>query len=176
MIRIERDLDQAAVVSARTPVRAPILRRAALQSARLLEAAGESTAAAEAYVGVVTAGDVMLVDVWHGLAANLARAGREAEAEWAFVRGLDASGRATDQIRIRYDLAGFYANQGRLLEALAVVEALTPHIPHSSTLAAAKVGLRSSIEIIGFDEGRAAQGPPRSIYTRCTGSTQPHLG
>ncbi len=107
--------------------RAPILRKAALDSARLLEAAGEPVAAARAYGSVIDSGEVVLVDVWHGLAVNLARSGDALAAERAFLRGLDASGRASDQIRFRYDLAGFYAREGRLVEALAVVEALAPH-------------------------------------------------
>ena len=137
------------------PTKASILRRAALESARLLEAAGESIAAAEAYAGVVASGDVVLIEVWHGLAANLARAGETRAAESAFLQGLDASGRAADQIRFRYELAGFYAQQGRLLESLAVVDALLPHIPDSATLFNARMGLRSSVEL---SEARALRG------------------
>jgi tetratricopeptide (TPR) repeat protein len=141
----------------RNPAKAPILRRAALESARLLEAAGESVAAAEAYASVVASDDVALIEVWHGLAANLARAGDAAGAEQAFLRGLDASGRASDQIRFRYDMAGFYAQEGQLLEALAVVDALMPHVPESYVLAHARSGLRSSVEISGFTHKRGAQ-------------------
>lgn len=141
----------------RNQAKASILRRAALESARLLEAAGESTAAAEAYGSVVASDDVALIDVWHGLAANLARAGDAAGAEQAFLRGLDASGRAADQIRFRYDMAGFYVRQGRLLEALAIVEALVPHVPESYALSHARAGLRSSVEISGFAQQRADQ-------------------
>jgi len=140
--------------NARTSSRAPILRRAALESARLLEAAGEPVAAAAAYASVVDGGEVVLVDVWHGLAANLARSGDSAAAERAFLRGLDASGRASDQIRFRYDLARFYAGQARLIEALAVVEALRPHAPESSELAAASVGLQVSLELSALSRAR----------------------
>jgi tetratricopeptide (TPR) repeat protein len=133
------------------PARAPILRKAALESACLLEAAGESVAAAEAYAGVIESslseGEEIQVDVWHGLAVNLARAGDFAGAERAFLSGLDASGQAEDQIRFRYDLAGFYRTQGRLLEAIAVIEALLAHAPASSEVAAARTGLASSIEL-----------------------------
>lgn len=137
--------------------KASILRRAALESARLLEAAAEPAAAAEAYAGVVASGEVVLIEVWHGLAVNLARAGDAAGAELAFLRGLDASGRASDQIRFRYDLAGFYAQQGRLLESLAVVDALLPHIPESSALWNARSGLRASVELSEFNVLRGAQ-------------------
>jgi tetratricopeptide (TPR) repeat protein len=138
------------------PIQAPILRRATLESARLLEAAGEPAAAAEAYAGVVASSDVVLVDVWHGLATNLFRAGRMAEAEHAFLRGLDASGRAADQIRFRLDLAGFYAREGRLLEALAVIDALIPHVQDASSLMAAQTGLRSAIELVGIGQERGS--------------------
>lgn len=141
----------------RSPAKASILRRAALESARLLEAAGESRAAAEAYAGVVASRDVVLIEVWHGLAANLAQAGDSVGAERAFLRGLDASGRASDQIRFRYDLAGFYARQGRLLESLAVVDALLPHVPQSSMLVEARTGLRSSIELSELTQLRGGQ-------------------
>jgi len=137
--------------------KASILRRAALKSARLLEAAGESAAAAEAYAGVVASREVVLIDVWHGLAANLARAGDSAGAEIAFMRGLDASGRAADQIRFRYDLAGFYAREGRLLESLAIVDALAPHVPESRVLANAQRGLRASIELSELVVPRGAE-------------------
>jgi tetratricopeptide (TPR) repeat protein len=133
------------------PARAPILRKAALESACLLEAAGESAAAAEAYAGVIESslseGEEIQVEVWHGLAVNLARAGDFADAERAFLSGLDASGQAEDQIRFRYDLAGFYRMQGRLLEAIAVIDALLAHAPASSEVAAARTGLASSIEL-----------------------------
>ena len=135
-------------------VQASILRRAALDSARLLEAAGASAAAAEAYAEVVASGDVVLVDVWHGLAVSHARAGDIERAESAFLFGLDASGRASDQIRLRYDLAGFYAQQGRLLESIAVVEALMPHAPDSQELVRAKKALSYSVDL-------AAQLQPR---------------
>ena len=136
---------------------AAILRRAPLESARLLESAGESAAAAEAYASVLSSDDVTLIDVWHGLAANLARAGDSVGAERAFLRGLDASGRAADQIRFRYDMAGFYAMEGRLLESMAIVRALTPHVPESDVLAAAKAGIRSSIEISSFVQKHGSQ-------------------
>ncbi len=134
--------------------RAAILRKAALDSARLLEAAGEPVAAARAYGSVIDSGEVVLVDVWHGLAANLARAGDALAAERAFLRGLDASGRASDQIRFRYDLAGFYAGEGRLVEALAVVEALAPHAPESAALLDAARGLATGIEIVALTRPR----------------------
>lgn len=138
-------------------VQASILRRAALDSARLLEAAGASAAAAEAYAKVVASGDVVLVDVWHGLAVNYARAGDVKRAERAFLFGLDASGRASDQIRLRYDLAGFYAQQGRLLESIAVVEALLPHAPDSRELMRAK-------QVLGYSIDLAAQLQPRAGF------------
>jgi len=157
LARLERDSEVDRADTARTQARASILRRAAVESARLLEAAGESTAAAEAYASVIASNDVALVDVWHGLAANLARAGDTAGAERAFLRGLDASGRASDQIRFRYDMAGFYAQEGRLLEALAIVEALMPHVPESLVLSQAQAGLRSSVEISGFQQHRGSR-------------------
>ncbi|MEZ4356232.1 MAG: protein kinase [Myxococcota bacterium] len=140
----------------RATLRPVALRQAALESARLLEAAGEFRAAAEAYAGVVASGDVVLVDVWHGLALNLALAGEDLRAEQAFLRGLEASGRASDQIRFRYDLAGFYAGQGRLIDAMAVVDALLPHVPESTILAAARSGLDSSIELASLAHFRGA--------------------
>ncbi len=136
---------------------ASILRRATLESARLLEAAGESAAAAEAYAGAVASRDVVLLEVWHGLAVNLARIGDVAGAELAFLHGLDASGRASDQIRFRFDLAGFYAQQGRLLESLAVVDALLPHLPYSRELANARIALRTSVELSELRAPRAGQ-------------------
>lgn len=157
LVRLDRELGKGRSDTARTLAKASILRRAALESARLLEAAGQSLAAAEAYASVVASHDVALIEVWHGLAANLARAGDAAGAERAFLRGLDASGRASDQIRFRYDMAGFYAHEGRLLEALAIVDALVPHVPKSRTLSHAKAGLRSSIEISGFIQKRGSQ-------------------
>jgi len=54
-------------------------------------------------------------------------------------------------------MAGFYAHEGRLLEALAIVDALVPHVPKSRTLSHAKAGLRSSIEISGFIQKRGSQ-------------------
>jgi tRNA A-37 threonylcarbamoyl transferase component Bud32 len=99
----------------------------------------------------------VLIEVWHGLAVNLARAGDPAGAEVAFMRGLDASGRAADQIRFRYDLAGFYAHEGRLLESLAVVEALGPHVPESEVLENARRGLRASIELSELVVPRGSQ-------------------
>ena len=147
------------------PSKATSLRQAAFESARLLEAAGRFAAAAEAYASIVDARDVALIDVWHGLAANLARAGRLEAAERAFLKGLDASGRASDQIRFRYDLARFYAAEGRLLEALAVLDALAPHVPGSGTLADARSRLRSAVELTGSAEPRGDQvawpSPPR---------------
>jgi tetratricopeptide (TPR) repeat protein len=154
---IVRDGNLPGPWNARSSARAPILRRAALESARLLEAAGESSAAAQAYAVVVAGGDVVSVDVWHGLAANLAREGDAVAAERAHIRGLDASGRATDQIRFRYDFAGFYAREGRLVEALAVVDALIPHAPESLVLARANAGLIASIQV-------AALGLPRGEF------------
>ena len=73
------------------------------------------------------------------------------------MRGLDASGRAADQIRFRYDLAGFYAHEGRLLESLAVVEALGPHVPESEVLENARRGLRASIELSELVVPRGSQ-------------------
>jgi tetratricopeptide (TPR) repeat protein len=142
---------------AQAGVKASILLRASLESARLLEAAGESAAAAEAYATVVSVDGVALIEVWHGLAANLSRAGDAVGAERAFLRGLDASGLAADQIRFRYDLAGFYTLQGRLLEAMAIVDALMPHVPESQAMADAQSGLRSSVEISSFVQKRGAQ-------------------
>jgi tetratricopeptide (TPR) repeat protein len=155
LVRLEADLDDPD--STRIFQKASILRRAALDSARLLEAAGESAAAAEAYDSVVASQEVVLIEVWHGLAVNLARAGDSIGAERAFLRGLDASGRAADQIRFRYDLAGFYAKEGRLLEALAVIDALVPHVPSSQALDSARAGLRSSIELSEFTQPRGSQ-------------------
>ena len=54
-------------------------------------------------------------------------------------------------------MAGFYAQEGRLLEALAVVDSLMAHVPESRTLSYARAGLRSSIEISGFNHKRSAQ-------------------
>lgn len=130
--------------------RARILDRAARESARLLEAAGESRAAAAAYASVAESESVIPVDVWHGLAANRARSGDLLGAERAFLLGLDASGRPEDQVRFRFDLAGFYAGQGRLLEALAVIDALVPHAPNAAELQWARSGLESSIELAAF--------------------------
>lgn len=147
------------------PARAPILRQAALDSARLLEAANESAAAAEAYAGVVEAarqdGEEIDVDVWHGLAATLARAGDAAGAERAFLSGLEAAGPADAQIRFRYDLAGFYRSQGRLLEALAVLEALETHAPASREIEAAERALAVSVEwtATGLAHGSVAAWP-----------------
>lgn len=154
---LARESEGVRVASVRIPAKAAILRRAALESARLLEAAGESAAAAEAYASVVASEDVALVDVWHGLAANLARAGDSARAERAFLQGLDASGRASDQIRFRYDMAGFYVLEGRLLDALAIVDALMPHIPESQILFDAQSGLRSSLEVSQLMQNRGSQ-------------------
>jgi tetratricopeptide (TPR) repeat protein len=156
LVQLEGDPDADESDVSRIATKAAILRRAALQSARLLEAAGESHAAAEAYAGVIASRDVALIEIWHGLAANLARAGDSAGAERAFLRGLDASGRASEQIRFRYDMAGFYAQEGRLLEALAIIDALLPHVPDSETLVSARSGLRSSIEISGFAQERGS--------------------
>ena len=139
--------------------RAPILRQAALDSARLLEAAGESVAAARAFGSVIDSGEVVLVDVWHGLAVNLARSGDALAAERAFLRGLDASGRASDQIRFRYDLAGFYAREGRLVESAAVVAALAPHAPESPALLDAARALSTGIEVVALTRPRGAAVP-----------------
>ena len=148
------------------PARAPILRRAALDSARVLEAANESAAAAEAYAGVIEAaeqdGDEIPVDVWHGLAVSLARAGDAVGAERAFLSGLDASGMAAEQIRFRYDLAGFYRSRGRLLEAVAIVDALLQHAPESREIGEARSALASSIEwtALVLARGDALEWPP----------------
>ena len=142
------------------PARAPMLRHAALESARLLEAANESAASAEAYAGVIESaeseGEEIQVDVWHGLAVNLARAGDGVGAERAFLSGIEASGKAEDQIRFRYDLAGFYRSQGRLLEAIAIIDALQAHVPASSEVASARTGLASSIELTALALPRGA--------------------
>ena len=140
-------------------VRAPILRHAALDSARLLDAAGETAAAARAYGGAIDDGQGAGVGVWHGLAVNLAAGGDAVAAERAFLRGLDASGRAEDQIRFRYDLAGFYASEGRIAESLDVVNALMPHAPESVVLEQARAGLRSDLEL-------AALARPRGGFAR----------
>ncbi len=158
---VARDGSLAGAWRGRAPLRAPILRRAAIDSARLLEAAGEPAAAARAYAGVVDSGEIVLVDVWHGLAVNLAREGDALAAERAFLRGLDASGRASDQIRFRYDLAGFLAQEGRLIEALAVVDALMPHAPDSTALAAASASLRASLDVASIDLTRP---PGESVW------------
>lgn len=156
---VARDGRLAAAWDAPGSARAPILRRAALDSARLLEAAGESAAAARAYASVIDSGEVVLVDVWHGLAVNLAREGDALAAERAFLRGLDASGRASDQIRFRFDLAGFYVQQGRLVEALAVIDALAPHAPESTALVDARLGLGTAIELESLTRPRGPQVP-----------------
>ena len=135
-------------------VRAPILQRATLESGRLLEAAGEWEGAAQAYEGVITSNGLALVDVWHGLATSLARSGDAAGAERAFLRGLDASGRASDQIRFRFDLAGFYVRENRLLEADAVLGALEAHAPDSELIQEARAGLQSSIELTALHSPR----------------------
>jgi tetratricopeptide (TPR) repeat protein len=135
-------------------VRAAILERAANESGRLLEAAGEWKAAAEAYESVVESDDLALVETWHGLALSRARSGDAAGAEEAFLRGLDASGPASVQIRFRFDLAGFYARQGRLLEAQAVLTALAPHVPDAELLQAALGGIGTSIELTALQSPR----------------------
>jgi len=151
------------------PARAPMLRQAALESARLLEAANESAASAEAYAGVIESaeseGEEIQVDVWHGLAVNLARAGDASGAERAFLSGLDASGKAEEQIRFRYDLAGFYRSQGRLLEAIAIIDALHAHAPASREVEAARTGLASSIELtaLALPRGASAAWPAPPI-------------
>ena len=129
---------------------APILRKAMLESARMLDAAGRSAAAAAAYTAVIESADVVLVDIWHGLAANLAREGDSLAAERAFLRGLDASGRASDQIRFRYDLAGFYIRDGRLVDGLAVLDALIPHVPESVLLREARAAVLNSLDLQAF--------------------------
>lgn len=129
---------------------APILRKATLESARMLDAAGRSAAAAAAYAAVIESGDAVLVDIWHGLAANLAREGDSLAAERAFLRGLDASGRASDQIRFRYDLAGFYIGDGRLVDGLAVLDALIPHVPESVSLREARAAVVNSLDLQAF--------------------------
>ena len=134
--------------------RAGILDRAALDSGRLLEAVGEWEGAASAYANVVAADSLSLVDVWHGLALSLARSGDSIGAERAFLQGLDASGRASSQIRFRFDLAGFYAKEGRLLEAQAVLEALEHHAPDSSMMRDSLDGIGSSIELIALQNTR----------------------
>lgn len=125
---------------------APVLKAARLESARLLEAAGQWAAAARAWGAVVDGGGTILVDAWHGLAANLARSGDALAAERAFLRGLEASGRASSQIRFRYDLAGFYAREGRLSEAAVVLDALAPHAPESLGLARTRVALETALQ------------------------------
>jgi tetratricopeptide (TPR) repeat protein len=135
-------------------VRPPIFAQGAIESGRLLEAAGEWKAAAEAYEGVVESDGPALVEVWHGLALSRARSGDAEGAERAFLRGLDASGRAALQIRFRFDLAGFYAQQGRLLEAYSVLEALEPHAPSSSLIRDALAGLATSIELTALEHRR----------------------
>ncbi|MGY8737877.1 MAG: hypothetical protein ACKVIW_10190, partial [bacterium] len=129
---------------------APILRKATLESARMLDAAGRSAAAAAAYAAVIESSDAVLVDIWHGLAANLAREGDSLAAERAFLRGLDASGRASDQIRFRYDLAGFYIRDGRLVDGLAVLDALIPHVPESVPLREARAAVVNSLDLQAF--------------------------
>lgn len=134
--------------------RAAILQRAALESGRLLEAAGQWRAAAEAYESVIAADALVLVDTWHGLALSHARSGDAVGAERAFLRGLDASGRAAEQIRFRFDLAGFYVREGRLLEAHAVLVALAPHLPNVSLMRDARAGLDASIEFTALQSAR----------------------
>ncbi len=134
-------------------------RQAALDAARMLEAAGESAAAARAYAAVIDAGGRVLVDVWHGLAVNLARAGDALGAERAFLRGLDASGRAADQVRFRYDLAGLYRREGRFEAAAAVLDALEPHAPDSPPLQAVRQDVYAAI-------GRGQVMRPRGIALR----------
>ncbi|HKK52278.1 MAG TPA: hypothetical protein VKA74_11855, partial [Myxococcota bacterium] len=126
---------------------AEILRRAARDSASLLEAAGEVRAAASAYESVIDSEAVVPVELWHGLARSRALSGDGPGAERAFLRGLEASGRPEDQVRLRFDLAGFYAGQQRWLEALAILDALEPHVPDAPLIAFARVGLESSIEL-----------------------------
>ncbi len=126
---------------------AAILQRATLESGRLLEAAGNWKAAAEAYASVIEHDPLALVDVWHGLAISLARAGESEAAERAFLGGLEASGRAGEQIRFRFDLAGFYTRQERLLDAQAVLIALAPHAPDAVPLREARAALRGRIEL-----------------------------
>ena len=116
----------------------------------MLDAAGRSAAAAAAYAAVIESGDAVLVDIWHGLAANLAREGDSLAAERAFLRGLDASGRASDQIRFRYDLAGFYIGDGRLVDGLAVLDALIPHVPESVSLREARAAVVNSLDLQAF--------------------------
>jgi tetratricopeptide (TPR) repeat protein len=140
----------------RPPSQAPILRQAALESARLLEAAGQWRGAAEAYAGVVEAEGRVLVDVWHGLALARARSGDARGAEHAFLKGLEASGRASDQVRLRFDLAGFYARQGRVLESLAVIDALVPHARGSRVLARSRAGLLANADLGALLEPRAS--------------------
>jgi tetratricopeptide (TPR) repeat protein len=74
------------------------------------------------------------------------------------LRGLDASGRASDQLRFRFDLAGFYAREKRLLEAQAVLEAMEPHAPDAPLIREAGAGLANSIELAALlsPRGRAA--------------------
>jgi tetratricopeptide (TPR) repeat protein len=142
------------VVADEPVVRAAILQRAALESGRLLEAAGEWKAAAEAYESVVETDALALVEVWHGLAVSRARSGDAIGAEQAFLGGLDASGRASDQIRFRFDLAGFYVQQGRLLEAQAVLEALVPHAPDAALIRDAVAGIATSVELAALQTAR----------------------
>lgn len=137
------------------PQRARILDRAARQSALLLEAAGEWRAAAEAYASVVASETEAPVDLWHGLAVSRARSGGGRGAEEAFLLGLEASGHSADQIRFRFDLAGFYKEQGRWLEALAILDALAPHVPEDSLLRQSRSGLATSIELTALVRPRA---------------------
>ena len=161
--RLERRLAEQSLGAdeATLAPRAAIHQRAALASARMLEAAGDSVAAAAAYAGVVETGSAALVDVWHGLAVNLARRGDALAAERAFLRGLDASGRASDQIRFRFDLAGFYAREGRVGEARAIIDALMPHAPESPSLAEARQALGLSLEVasVSRPRGRVREWP-----------------
>ena len=140
----------AGEIEANPAARPAILQRAALDSGRLLEAAGEWEAAAEAYGSVIETDALVLVDIWHGLALSLARSGDAAGAERAFLRGLAASGRQSDQLRFRFDLAGFYARSGRLLEAQAVLAALTPYAPDAPLIREAEAGLENSIELVAL--------------------------
>ncbi len=145
---------------------APMLRAARLESARLLEAAGQWAAAARAYGAVIDGGGTVLVDAWHGLASNLARSGDALGAERAFLRGLEASGRASAQIRFRYDLAGFFASEGRLSEAAVVLDALAPHAPESPALEYSRAAVASALH-------RAATARPRGLATTWPESATP---
>ena len=65
-------------------------------------------------------------------------------------------------LRFRYDLAGFYRSRGRLLEAVAIVDALLQHAPESREIGEARSALASSIEwtALVLARGDALEWPP----------------